>query len=315
MRILITGVAGFIGSNTAAVLLKMGYRIYGIDHLLGFRRIKELRLKGLMRSRRFEFFEFDLNNRRALTDLIKSRRIDAVFHFASRTSIIPSIKTPLNYIRGNISSSVTLCEVLNKYGVKDIIYSSSSSVYGGAPLPFNESFTDLRPINPYGITKLSVEKLLYYYHIVYDMNITVLRYFNVYGPMGRPDISINLFLTSILKGRKISIYGDGQQKRDFTYIDDVVEANLLALKTIRGFQLFNIASGENHSINEIITRIEGVTDSPVGVKYLSPRRGELTNTLADINKAKEALQYRPKVEIGMGLKMTFDWVQKNIDKL
>lgn len=315
MKILITGVAGFIGSNTALFLLERGYRVYGIDNLVGFRRIKELRLKGLIRSRRFEFFEFDLNNRRALTEIVKSRRIDAVLHFASKTSIIPSIKTPLKYIRGNISSSVTLCEVLNKYGVKNVIYSSSSSVYGGAPLPFSESFTDLRPVNPYGITKFSVEKLLYYYHNMYDMNMTVLRYFNVYGPLGRPDISINLFLTSILKGRKIAIYGDGRQRRDFTYIDDVVEANLLALENIRGFQIFNIASGENHSINEIITRIEEVTNTPVAVEHLNLRRGELTNTLGDINKARETLRYHPKVEIGMGLKMTFDWVRKNIDKL
>ncbi len=315
MKILITGVTGFIGSNTAIALMKDGYKVYGVDNICGFRQIKLFRLDQLRNYKKFVFSKFDLNNKSALVDLFRHNKIDMVFHFASRTSIVPSIKRPLEYVRANISSTINLCEVLKEYKIDNVIFSSSSSVYGNAPLPFKESYKDISPINPYGITKLSIEHFLKYYHKMFGMNITVLRYFNVYGPAGRPDLSINRFISNILRGKEIIIYGDGSQRRDFTYIDDVVRANLLAMKKIKGYRLYNIASGKNYSINEILYIIEKIIGKRVEVEYYNIRSGELNKTLGNIDKAKRDLGYKPEVDIYSGIERSVNWYKKNIEKI
>src|SRR3972149_1965381 len=313
MDLLVTGVAGFIGSHLAERLLPEGYQIIGVDSFLDYypKKIKESNLKGLLSNTKFAFTEgsvFELN----LTETLK--RVEAVFHQAAIPGVRASWGKEFNkYIENNILGTQVLLEACKDAEIKKFVYASSSSVYGDADeLPIKET-SATKPVSPYGVSKLAGEHLATLYFKGYDIPTVSLRYFTVYGPRQRPDMGFHKFITAILLGREIEIYGTGEQTRDFTFIDDVVEANLQAFIEGKNGDVYNVGGGSRISLIKAIKIIEEIAGRKATLKYVEPQRGDAQHTYADISKAKKDFDYTPKVDIYEGLKRHYEWLRNNLD--
>jgi len=305
-KVLITGCAGFIGSHTAEKLLSEGYRVIGIDCFTDYysRKQKEKNIKSLVNNKNFRMIEGDLNEIN-LKDILSE--VAYVFHVAAQPGVRQSFEMFSVYVKNNILATQRLLECTKDSRIKKFIYSSSSSVYGNTKqLPIKET-APLRPISPYGVTKLAGENLCYAYQKNYNIPLIILRYFTVYGPRQRPDMAFHNFIKSIFKERYIEIYGDGEQTRDFTYITDVVNANILAMKSgITG--AFNIGGNKSISINDVIKIMERLIGKKARIRYIDAEKGDVLHTKADTNKANNYLDYRPRISIEDGLKKEIDWI-------
>lgn len=298
MKALITGCAGFIGSHLVDKLLKQGYEVINIDCFTDYyaREIKEVNISNALKNKNFKFIEEDILNMDKFPD------VDYVFHLAAQAGVRASWgKSFAIYTRNNIEATQKLLEFYKDREIKKFVYASSSSVYGDAELPMKENSL-LKPVSPYGVTKLAGENLCYLYWKNYRVPTTSLRYFTVYGPRQRPDMAIHKFVRAILKGDEITVYGDGTQTRDFTYVGDAVEANLLAANNNLVGEVFNIGGGTRISVNELIKKIEEIVGKKAKIKYIEKEKGDVRETLADISKAKELLNWNPKVNIDEGLR-------------
>ncbi|MBI4229070.1 MAG: NAD-dependent epimerase/dehydratase family protein [Deltaproteobacteria bacterium] len=241
-------------------------------------------------------------------------QVEAVFHQASVAGVRTSWgKNFSQYTENNINGTQVLLEACKNKGIKKFIYASSSSVYGEAiDLPVTES-SPKSPISPYGVTKLAGENLASLYFKCYGVPTVSLRYFTVYGPRQRPDMAFHRFISAILHGREIEIYGTGEQTRDFTYIDDTVEANLGAFLNGKEGEIYNIGGGSRVKLIESLKTIEEVSGEKADLKFLEPQRGDPKHTYADVSKAKSDFGYSPRVDIKEGLRRHYDWLKENLD--
>jgi len=303
VKSLVTGCAGFIGSHLVEKLLARGDEVVGIDCFTDYypREIKERNLADAIKHRNFRLIENDI------LEMNEFPKVDYVFHQAARAGVRKSWGMDFGiYTRNNIDATQKLLEFYKGLNIKKFVYASSSSVYGNADLPFSENSL-LKPYSPYGVTKLAAENLCYLYHKNYGVPTVSLRYFTVYGPRQRPDMAIYKFVQAALKGDEIIVFGDGTQTRDFTYIDDAVEANLLVITSKAGGEVFNIGGGSGISINDLVKVIEDIVGRRLKIKYEEKQKGDVRSTWADISKAKEGLGWEPKVDISRGLKRFIQW--------
>jgi nucleoside-diphosphate-sugar epimerase len=306
MRALVTGCAGFIGSTLTDRLLRDGYEVIGIDRFSDYyaRDLKERNLSSAMMHPRFTLLEEDI------LDIDTFPSVDYVFHLAAQAGVRASWGKSFDiYTRDNIQATQRLLEFYKSQKIRKFVYSSSSSVYGDVELPMREDRM-VQPVSPYGVTKLAAEHLCSLYWMNYGVPTVSLRYFTVYGPRQRPDMGINKFVKAAVNGEVITVYGDGTQTRDFTYIDDIVEANVLAATSdVRG-EVFNIGGGNRISVNDLIAAIEAVTGKSVVVEHSGEQKGDVKDTWADTRKAEELLSWHAGTGIMRGLEHYIDWIRK-----
>lgn len=313
MILLVTGVAGFIGSHLAERLLEEGFEVIGVDSFLDYysKKIKENNLKGLIHNPKFRFIEgnilsFDLNE-------ILSQ-VEGVFHQAAIPGVRASWGKDFNqYVQNNILGTQVLLEASKDTNIKKFVYASSSSVYGNADeLPIKEN-SPMNPVSPYGVSKLSGEHLAMLYFKSYGVRTVSLRYFTVYGPRQRPDMGFHKFIKAVLSGNEIEIYGTGEQTRDFTFVDDAVEANLQAFLKGKEGEVYNVGGGSRIRLIQAVKAIEETSGGIARLKYTEPQRGDAKHTYADISKAKRDFGYSPKVDIYEGLKRHYEWLRDNLN--
>jgi UDP-glucose 4-epimerase len=313
MKILVTGAAGFIGSHLAERLVKEGYEVRGVDSFLDYypRRIKEHNLKGLAGKKGFEFIEGDILGP-GLEKLLDG--VEAVFHQAAIAGVRSSWGVRFDeYVRNNISGTQLLLEACKDRRLKKFVYASSSSVYGDSEeLPVRET-SPLKPVSPYGVTKLSGEQLAYLYYKGYGVPVVSLRYFTVYGPGQRPDMAFHRFLRAVMLGEEIEVYGTGEQTRDFTFISDAVDANVAALSDGLNGEAYNVGGGSRIKLIECIGTIEEISGKKARLKFGDSQRGDARHTYADVSKAKRDFGYSPRVGICEGLAEHYDWLKKNLE--
>jgi len=304
MKAFVTGCAGFIGSHLVDRLLNEGYEVIGIDCFTDYypRETKEKNVENALKNRNFTLIEEDI------LSLEEFPEVDYVFHEAAQAGVRKSWGKDFEiYTRNNVLATQKLLEFYKDKRINKFVFASSSSVYGDAELPMKEDSL-LKPVSPYGVTKLAGEKLCYLYYKNYGVPIVSLRYFTVYGPRQRPDMAIHKFVKAILNDEEIIIFGDGEQTRDFTYVDDIIEATILAAKSDIEGEVFNIGGGSRISVNELIRTIEEVIGKNTRIKYIENQRGDVRDTLADITKANKVLGYFPKVDLRKGLSEYVRWV-------
>ena len=297
MKAIVTGCAGFIGSHLVDKLLCLGYNVIGIDCFTDYYaiEIKEANMSNASKARNFTFIEEDILKMQEFPEA------DYVFHLAAQAGVRASWGESFEiYTRNNIEATQRLLEFYKDRTLKKFVYASSSSVYGDTELPMKEDRL-LKPVSPYGVTKLAGENLCYLYWKNYNVPAVSLRYFTVYGPRQRPDMAIHKFVKAILNDEEIFIHGDGTQTRDFAYVDDVVEATVLAAEDNIMGEVFNVGGGSRISVNELIEQIEIIVKHETKLKYLENQKGDVRDTLADISKAGKLLNWKPITNIDKGL--------------
>jgi nucleoside-diphosphate-sugar epimerase len=309
MKALVTGCAGFIGSHLVERLLKERAEVIGIDCFTDYysREVKEANMGDALSHNNFDFREEDL------LDMDTYPEVDYVFHEAAQAGVRASWGKSFEiYTRSNIEATQRLLEFYKDHKPKKFVYASSSSVYGDAELPMKENRL-LKPVSPYGVTKLAGEKLCYLYWKNYSVPTVSLRYFTVYGPRQRPDMAIHKFVKAILNEAEITVYGDGMQTRDFTYVDDAVEANILAAAAteIEG-KVFNVGGGSRISVTALITLLEKITGKKARIRYIENQKGDVRDTLADTSKITMQLNWKPNVKIEEGLIYFVNWLSKSL---
>jgi UDP-glucose 4-epimerase len=313
MRCLVTGAAGFIGSHLAERLVELGHEVVGVDCFLDYypRAVKERNLRALRQHARFRADERDLC-RADLETLVAG--IEWVFHQAAQAGVRASWGRDFEiYAQHNVLATQRLLEASRDLGVRRFVYASSSSVYGDTTdLPMREQSLP-RPISPYGVTKLAAEHLCWLYWKNYGLSTASLRYFTVYGPRQRPDMAMHRFLKGALTGSEITLYDDGEQTRDFTYVSDVVAANVAAAERAEGGEVFNIGGGSRVSINQVLATIEAIAGRPLRVQRDERQKGDVRHTAADCTRARERLGFRPAVPLAQGLRREWEWIRGEND--
>ncbi len=314
MAILITGGAGFIGSHMVDRLLKERRRVLCIDNFDSFYdpALKRRNLANALRDPEFRLIEGDLRDDRLLAKVFQEEKIDKVIHLAARAGVRPSLQDPGLYADVNIRGTISLLEACRKYEVRRFVFASSSSVYGNnSKVPFSEDDPVNHPISPYAATKKGGELLCFTYHHLYGLDVACLRYFTVYGPRQRPEMAIHHFTRSILEGKKIFLFGDGNSLRDYTYIDDAVDGTLMASSLEHGYQVYNIGESRTISLSQLIRAIEGVAGMKALLEHLPEQPGDVKHTFADVRKARERLGYNPTTDIHEGLARFVKWYKEN----
>jgi len=317
-KVLLTGCAGFIGSNVGELLLQQGYRVIGVDDLNDAYdvRLKEWRLNRLQGQANFQFHRLDIADRNALSEVLDNAGpFDAVINLAARAGVRQSLEDPWVYYKTNVTGTLNLLELCKDNKVEKFVAASSSSVYGipsESGRPFREDQPTDHPLSPYAASKKATEGLCYSYHHLYGLDITMFRYFTVYGPAGRPDMSIFRFIKWIAEGEPLVLYGDGSQVRDFTYIDDIARGTILALKPV-GYEIFNLGNDRPVSIRRLIELIEELLGKKAQIDQRPAHPADVPATWASIDKAKELLGWQPKVRLEQGVKLAVDWYLENRD--
>lgn len=310
-KILITGCAGFIGNRTCELLLDSGIEIIGIDNMDESSypaKTKYQRLVNLaMKHHGFEFHKVNIMDKKYIFKLIKDRNIDTVIHLAALAGVRASIENPYNFIDINVKGTLNLLEACVNNNVKKFVVASSSSVYGEEQRASSiENMPTDYPVSIYGATKKAIEVLCYSYNNIYGLDISVLRFFTCYGEKGRPDMSIFKFIEGIKNETEITVFGDGAQKRDFTYVGDTAEGIIKSLKPM-GYEIINLGNNNPVTINYIISLIEQNLNKKAKIKYLPRNKADVLINFANIEKAKSLLDWEPKVKIEEGIKRTINW--------
>lgn len=306
-KVLVTGCAGFIGHKVSELLLKRGDTVVGIDNLNDYYdvRLKNHRLNLLKSFNNFSFHAIDIESFADLQQLFKTNEFSSVFNLAARAGVRYSMENPWIYLRTNTEGSLNLLECMRSYKVKKYIMASTSSLYAGQNMPFNEDLPVNTPISPYAASKKAAEMLAYTYHLQYGTDISILRYFTVFGPLGRPDMAPYRFVKQIVDGKPISLFGDGTQSRDFTYIDDIAAGTLLAEKEL-GYEIINLGGGKQPiTINSFIGYIEELANKKAIINYLPVHSADMTETWANIDKATNILGWKPVTSVYEGLQEIF----------
>jgi len=314
MKVLVTGCAGFIGSHVAEELLKQGNEVIGIDNINDYydQAQKLTNLECLKVYDNFKFIADDI----VTTNIINETKPDKVCHLAAMAGVRYSIENPEKYVQVNIQGFIHLLEQSVKNNVSNFVYASSSSVYGlNKKVPFSEEDSIVSCNSPYAASKRSMEIFASTYNQLYDLPLIGLRFFTVYGPRGRPDMAPFKFLNAISKGDEFKKYGDGSSMRDYTYISDIVDGIVSAIKNENSLkcEVINLGNSTPVSLNEFIETCEQVADKKAKYEQIEEQLGDVPVTFADISKAKQLLNYEPKVKLKDGLQHTYEWMnQKNI---
>ena len=309
---LVTGVAGFIASKVCEFLLADGHKVVGVDNLNDAYdvRLKEWRLKQLQDRPDFQFHAVDICKQDQLRDLFSSG-FQAVINLAARAGVRQSVENPWVYIETNITGTLNLLELCKEFEVKKFVLASTSSLYGAKnPVPFQENADTNAPLSPYAASKKGAEALCHSYHYLYDMDITVVRYFTVYGPAGRPDMSLFRFVQWISEEQEVTVFGDGQQSRDFTYVDDIARGTIKALKPL-GYETINLGSDEPVVLMDAIHLIEQMVGKKASLDFQPRQPADVMSTWADITKAARLLEWKPEYDFKRGLEALVHWYQAN----
>ncbi|MFW6041238.1 MAG: GDP-mannose 4,6-dehydratase [Halobacteriota archaeon] len=305
MKSLVTGCAGFIGSHLTERLLDEGFKVIGIDCFTDYysRNIKENNLENALKSGNFTFMEKDM------TTLDRFPDVDYVFHQAAQAGVRKSWGKEFEiYLHHNILATQKLLEFYKDKKIEKFVYASSSSVYGDTELPMRED-KRLKPVSPYGVSKLAAENLCYLYWKNFNVPTVSLRYFTVYGERQRPDMAFHKFIKAIMDKEEFSVFGDGEQTRDFTYVEDIVESNLLAAKSSLSGEVLNVGGGSRVSVNYLIKSLEKLLGEKAIVKYSEKQKGDVRDTLADTTKIESQLGWKPNTEIEDGLRRQIEWMK------
>jgi nucleoside-diphosphate-sugar epimerase len=310
--ILLTGCAGFIGWETGKRLLGQGRRVVGVDNLNDYYdvRLKEHRVEDLKGRENFLFYRGDIEALETLDRIFRENPICAVVNLAARAGVRYSIENPFVYMSTNALGTLNLLELMRKYGVKKIVLASTSSLYAGQKMPFSEDLPVNTPISPYAASKKAAEVMIYSYHYLFGIDASVVRYFTVYGPAGRPDMSIFRFIKWIDEGKELILYGDGSQSRDFTFVSDIAEGTIRALRPV-GFEIINLGNSHPHDLMEVISMIERFLKKKAKIKRMDFQKTDMLATWADVEKAKSLLDWEPEVSLEEGLRRTVEWYLSN----
>lgn len=314
MRVLVTGAAGFIGMHTSKRLLDEGYEVVGLDNMNNYYdpKLKEYRLNQLMPYEKFRFIKIDLCDREGVAKLFSEEKFERVIHLAAQAGVRYSIEKPFEYTDSNITGFLTILEGCRHSNVEHLLYASSSSVYGmNKKVPFSEEDRVDNPVSLYAATKKANELMAHTYSHLYGLKTTGLRFFTVYGPAGRPDMAPWLFTEAILNQKKIKVFNHGKMKRDFTYIDDIVEGMVKILKrecqNENKYNVYNIGNSKTVQLSRFISVIEENCGKRADKEMLPMQDGDVEQTYADISNLFTIVGYDPKTEIEVGLKKFINW--------
>jgi len=311
MQVIVTGCAGFIGSHLTERLLAEGWQVLGIDNFDDFYdpQVKRRNIRTCLESDRFEILEADIRDVVAMEKAL-AHGADVIVHLAARAGVRPSIEKPLLYADVNVNGTITLLESARKHRIGKFVFGSSSSVYGNnKKVPFSEDDNVDFPISPYAATKKAGELICHTYHHLYGIDITCLRFFTVYGPRQRPDLAIHKFARLIEQDKPIPVYGDGSMMRDFTYIDDIIDGTIAAVRSCGGFEIYNLGESRPVSVNDLIAQIESALGKQAVKEYQPPQAGDVERTYADVTKAVSQLGYNPSTSLEVGLQKFVTWLR------
>ncbi len=314
-KVLVTGAAGFIASQVCKVLADAGVAIVAIDNMNDYYdvRLKEYRLAEIKKLKDLEFHQIDIEDKAALKKLFEANQFDVIFNLAARAGVRYSMENPDIYMSTNAQGSLNLLDLMQKYKVKKFVLASTSSLYAGQKMPFSEDLAVNTPISPYAASKKAAEVMAYSYHYLYGIDVSIVRYFTVFGPAGRPDMSIFRFIKWIDRSEKLELFGDGGQSRDFTYVEDIARGTVLAGKTL-GYEIINLGGGQNPiSLNTVISGIEKTLGKKAIIEGKEFHIADIKETWADISKAERLLGWKPQISFEEGLKRTIDWYKDNHD--
>ena len=320
-KYLVTGAAGFIASQVSKQLLHQGDHVVGVDNLNDYYdvRLKNWRLEQLKshpHAENFSFADIDIEDQAKLRSLFKVEGpFDAVLNLAARAGVRYSMENPHVYLSTNAEGTLNLLECMRVHGCKKLVLASTSSLYAGQKMPFTEDLAVNEPLSPYAASKKAGELMAYSYHKLYQMDVSVVRYFTVFGPAGRPDMSPYRFIKWIAEEETIQMFGDGSQSRDFTYVDDIARGTIAAIQDV-GYEIINLGGGRNPvSLNTIISKLEELLGKKAKIDHKPFHVADLMETWADISKAKDLLGWEPQVSLDEGLEKSVQWYMDNRDWL
>ncbi|ASV73963.1 Nucleotide sugar epimerase [Thermogutta terrifontis] len=319
-RYLVTGCAGFIASRVCEMLLAQGHEVLGWDEINDAYdpRLKEWRLNNLKRFPQFRFEQVDISDEAQVENAFARAgkpALSAVINLAARAGVRASVRNPAVYYKANCTGTLVLLEFCRRYGISKFILASTSSLYGAHnPVPYREDADTNRPLSPYAASKKAAETLAFTYHYLHKLDVTVLRYFTVYGPAGRPDMSIFRFIRQIAEDEPIIVYGDGTQKRDFTYVDDIAAGTIAALRPL-GYEIINLGGDRSVELNHVIRLISEKLGKQAKIERRPPHPADVRATWADIHKAKELLGWAPMVPIEEGIARCVNWYLTHRDTM
>ena len=305
---LVTGAAGFIGARTAEFLIKDGHTVVGIDNINDAYdpRMKEYRLQKMQAMPGFTFHKLDISDK-SIIDQFKDEKFDGVINLAARAGVRYSVENPWVFVESNVIGTLNLLEICRVTETKKFIIASTSSIYGGdPPYPTPESAPSSEPLQPYAASKKGAEAMCHAYHHLYDIDVSVVRYFTVYGPAGRPDLALFRFVQWISEGRPVRVHGDGEQSRGFTYVDDIARGTILALKPV-GYEVINLGGHEVITINNLIKLIEDVVGRKADIQYGPPNPADMFTNWADVSKAGELLGWEAQFNMREGVTRLVEW--------
>lgn len=316
MHLLVTGGAGFIGSHVVERLLAQGHQVTVFDDLNDFYspalKQANVALLAAAGGSRFEFFPGDITDRASVQHLFANRRFDQVIHLAARAGVRPSLLEPGLYMRVNVEGTTNLFEAGRLHGVSKFVVASSSSVYGtNAKVPFSEQDPIFQPISPYAASKLATEALGHVYHHIYGLDVTMLRFFTVYGPRQRPDLAIYKFAGLISAGKPIPVFGDGTTERDYTYVDDIVDGVMACTRSNFGYEVFNLGESQTVRLDLLISLLEAALQKKAIIDRQPAQPGDVPRTFANISKAQAKLGYHPATKIAEGIPKFVEWFRKH----
>ena len=316
-KYLVTGVAGFIASQVCRELLDDGYQVVGVDNLNDYYdvRLKNWRLGQLQQhpsAENFCFQKLDIEQQEALNNLFEEHGpFDAVLNLAARAGVRYSMENPHVYLSTNVEGTLNLLECMRASGCNKLVLASTSSLYAGQSMPFAEDLAVNEPLSPYAASKKAAELMAYSYHKLYGIDVSVVRYFTVFGPAGRPDMSPYRFIKWIAEEETIQMFGDGFQSRDFTYVDDIARGSVAAIQKV-GYEIINLGGGCNPvTLNAIIERLESLLGKKAKIETKPFHIADIKETWADIDKAKNLLGWEPQISLNEGLEKSVQWYMDN----
>lgn len=320
-KVLVTGGAGFIGSNVALALLARGDDVVIVDEMNDYYdvNIKEANLRLIEQTYpedgRVKIYRGDICDQDLMEGIFETEKPKWVCHMAARAGVRPSIQDPFVYIHSNIKGTTQLMELSHRYGVENFVFASSSSVYGGSKSTFfSEDENVDNPVSPYAASKKACELLAYTYHHLYQLNITGLRFFTVYGPRGRPDMAPFKFIDRVSRGVEMQQFGDGSSSRDYTYISDIVDGVVRSIDRRHKYEVFNLGKGEGTSLKEFIDLVQKHVGKKAIIRVLPDQPGDVPYTCADVAKAQEYLGYTSKISFEEGIRRTAEWYKTAYSK-
>ncbi len=312
-RYLLAGAAGFIAARTAELLLADGHEVVGVDNLSPAYdvRMKEYRLERLRQQAGFSFLQLDIAEKECIPALAEHGPYDAVINLAARAGVRASLEDPWEYLNTNTTGTLNLLELCRHHEIKKFVLASTSSIYGAdAPLPTPETAESSQPLQAYAASKKGAEALCHAYHYLFGIDVTVVRYFTVYGPAGRPDMSMFRFAKWIAEGEPVLVNGDGEQSRGFTYVDDIARGTVLALKPV-GYEIVNLGGHEQITINALIALLEEELGQKAQIEHGPFHKADMLANWADVSKAGALLGWEAQVPLVEGVRRLVDWYREN----